>query len=166
MISIIVAVGKNNVIGKDNALIWHLPADMKFFKEKTMGHVIITGRKNYESIPEKFRPLPNRTNIVITKQKDYQAPGAVVVDSIEKALELARKSGDPEIFIIGGAEIFRQTLQVTDRIYLTEIHHDFEGDVFFPEIDRAEWKETTRTKGITDEKNKYAYDFITLDKIS
>src|SRR3954465_7549819 len=130
-ISLIVAVGSNNAIGKNNTLIWHLPADMKFFKEKTTGHCIITGRKNYESIPEKFRPLPNRTNIVITRQKDYQAPGAIVTDSIEKALELAEKSGDEEIFIIGGAEIFRQCINITDRIYLTKIHHSFEGDVFF-----------------------------------
>jgi dihydrofolate reductase len=166
MISIIVAVGNDNVIGKDNALIWHLPADMKFFKDKTTGHCIITGRKNYESIPEKFRPLPNRKNIVITRQKDYKAPGAVVTGSLEEAVELARKSGDEEIFIIGGAEIFRQCLNITDRIYLTKIHHSFEGDVFFPELNMSEWEETARTKGLTDEKNKYEYDFITLDKIS
>ncbi|HEY0030624.1 MAG TPA: dihydrofolate reductase [Bacteroidia bacterium] len=164
-ISIIVATGNNNVIGKDNALIWHLPADMKFFKEKTTGHCIITGRKNYESIPEKFRPLPNRTNIVITRQKDYVAEGAIVVDSIAKAIDLAKKTGDQEIFIIGGAEIFKQSLHLTDRIYLTEIHHDFEGDVFFPELDRTLWKETFRTKGIIDEKNKYDYDFVMLEKI-
>ncbi|MFL5766120.1 MAG: dihydrofolate reductase [Bacteroidia bacterium] len=164
MISIIVAVGNDNVIGKDNALIWHLPADMKFFKEKTMGHCVITGRKNYESIPEKFRPLPGRTNIVITRQNNYHAPGAVVVDSIGKAIELAKESGDEEIFIIGGAEIFRQSLNITDRIYLTKIHHSFEGDVFFPELNASEWVETSRNKGITDEKNKYEYEFITLEK--
>lgn len=165
MISIIVAVGNNNVIGKDNALIWHLPADMKFFKEKTTGHCIITGRKNYESIPEKFRPLPNRTNIVITRQKDYHAPGAIVVNSLEKAIADAKQTKDDEIFIIGGAEIFRQCMHLTDRIYLTKIYHSFEGDVFFPELNRNEWKEISRIKGITDEKNKYKYDFITLEKI-
>ncbi|MCW3072586.1 MAG: diacylglycerol kinase [Bacteroidetes bacterium] len=165
MISLIVAVGDNNVIGKDNALIWHLPADMKFFKEKTTGHCIITGRKNYESIPEKFRPLPNRTNIVITRQSDYSAPGAIVVNSVEAALEKAKQTGDEEIFIIGGAEIFRQSLGYANRIYLTVIHHSFEGDVFFPEIDRTQWKETTRIQGPVDEKNKYPHDYITLDKI-
>ncbi len=166
MISIIVAVGDNNVIGKDNALIWHLPADMKFFKDKTTGHCIITGRKNYESIPEKFRPLPNRTNIVITRQADYNAPGTVIVDSVEKAMSAAKETNDAEVFIIGGAEIFRQSLHLTDKIYLTQIHHSFEGDVFFPELNMAEWKEVSRTKGIVDEKNKYEHDFITLERIS
>ncbi|HEX8515577.1 MAG TPA: dihydrofolate reductase [Bacteroidia bacterium] len=165
MISLIVAVGENNVIGKDNKLIWHLPADMKFFKEKTTGHCIITGRKNYESIPEKFRPLPNRTNIIITRQDDYKAPGAIVVNSVDAALERAKATGDEEIFIIGGAEIFRQSLHFTDRIYLTVIYHFFEGDVFFPEIDMKEWKEISRVKGPEDEKNKYPHDYIILEKI-
>lgn len=164
MISIIVAVDENNVIGKDNALIWHLPADMKFFKEKTTGHCIITGRKNYESIPLKFRPLPNRTNIIITRQADYNAPGAVVVGSIENALERAKQSGDDEIFIIGGAEIFKQSMQLVDRIYLTKIHHSFVGDVFFPEITMNEWEETERRKGIVDEKNIYSHDFIVYER--
>ncbi len=165
-ISAIVAVGNNNVIGKDNALIWHLPADMKFFKEKTTGHCIITGRKNYESIPEKFRPLPNRTNIVITRDKDYSAPGAIVVDSIDKAIFTANNIGDSEIFIIGGAEIFRQTFDIIDKIYLTKIHHDFDGDVFFPELLNSQWKLTSQAQGISDEKNKYEYEFLTFEKIT
>ncbi|MFY9307788.1 MAG: dihydrofolate reductase [Bacteroidia bacterium] len=163
-ISSIVALGNNNVIGKDNALIWHLPADMKFFKDKTTGHCIITGRKNYESIPLKFRPLPNRTNIIITRQADYNAPGAIVVDSIDSALEKARQCGDEEIFIIGGAEIFRQSMHLVDRLYVTHIYHSFEGDVFFPEINMDEWKETERKKGIVDEKNVYQHDFIVYDR--
>lgn len=166
MISIIVAVANNNVIGKDNSLIWSLPADMKFFKEKTTGHCIITGRKNYESIPEKFRPLPNRTNIVITRQKDYSAPGAIIVDSIEKAIEKAKETGDNEIFIIGGAEIYKQSLHLVNRIYLTKIHHTFEGDTFFPELKSSEWTETNCTMGIVDDKNKYEHDFLILDKIA
>lgn len=164
-ISIIVATSENNVIGKDNKLIWHLPADMKFFKEKTTGHCVITGRKNYESIPEKFRPLPNRTNIIITRQKDYSAPGAIVVNSINEALDHARSLNDSEIFIIGGAEIFRQSLDIVDKIYLTKIYHLFEGDVYFPELKADQWKETARIKGVVDEKNKYEHDFITLEKI-
>lgn len=164
MISVIVALDENNVIGKDNALIWHLPADMKFFKDKTTGHCIITGRKNYESIPLKFRPLPNRTNIIITRQADYNAPGAIVVDSIDSALEKARQCGDEEIFIIGGAEIFRQSMHLVDRLYVTHIYHSFEGDVFFPEINMDEWKETERKKGIVDEKNVYQHDFIVYDR--
>ena len=166
MISIIVAVANNNVIGKDNTLIWHLPADMKFFKEKTTGHCIITGRKNYESIPEKFRPLPNRTNIVITRNKEYVAPGALVVDSIEKAIQKAKETGDTEIFIIGGAEIYKQSIHLVDRIYLTQIHHTFEGDAFFPMLTNHQWKETSRIKGFTDEKNKYEHDFLIFEKIA
>ena len=166
MISIIVAIAENNVIGKDNTLIWHLPADMKFFKEKTTGHCIITGRKNYESIPEKFRPLPNRTNIVITRQTNYNAAGALVVGSIEEALKTATASGDDEIFIIGGAEIYKQCLNLVDRVYQTKIYYTFEGDAFFPELDSSKWKETKRTKGITDEKNKYDHNFLIFDKIA
>ncbi|MBL0330520.1 MAG: dihydrofolate reductase [Bacteroidetes bacterium] len=165
MISIIVAVANNNVIGKDNSLIWHLPADMKFFKEKTSGHCIITGRKNYESIPEKFRPLPNRTNIVITRQKNYLAPG-YRGDSIEQAIEKALVTGDSEIFIIGGAEIYKQCMHLANRIYLTQIHHTFEGDAFFPELNVNEWKETAKTEGSVDDKNKYAHTFHTYEKIA
>lgn len=163
-ISIIVAVASNNVIGRNNSLIWHLPADMKFFKEKTTGHCIITGRKNYESIPEKFRPLVNRTNIIITRQKNYHAPGAIIVGSVEEALNTAKKTGDEEIFIIGGGDIFRQSLHLTDTIYLTKIDQEFEGDVFFQELDLKEWKMTSSEKGIRDEKNPYDYFFITYKR--
>lgn len=163
-ISIIVAVSENNVIGKDNQLIWHLPADMKYFKEKTTGHCIITGRKNYESIPEKFRPLPNRTNIIITRQRDYQAPGAIIVGSIEEAISEAKETGDSEIFIIGGGEIFTQTMRIADKIYLTKVHQSFEGDTFFPEIKSSQWKEMKRTDFQADEKNKFAYSFLEFIK--
>ncbi len=165
MISLIVAVAENNVIGKDNRLIWHLPADMKFFKEKTTGHCVITGRKNFESIPEKFRPLPNRTNIIITRQKDYHAPGALVVGSVPEALEKAKMTGDSEIFIIGGAEIFKQTLHLADRIYYTKIFHSFDGDTFFPEPDPAEWELTKNSPCQPDEKNKYPYSFMEYERI-
>jgi len=164
MISIIVAAAQNNVIGKDNQLIWHLPLDMKYFMEKTTGHCIITGRKNYESIPLKFRPLKNRTNIVVTRQSDYSAPGAIVTASLQKAIETAQSISDSEIFIIGGADIYRQSLSLCQRIYLTRIHQPFEGDVFFPELNMEEWTETSRTKGIKDEKNNYDYDFITYQR--
>ena len=165
MISIIVAVAENNVIGKNNSLIWRLPADMKYFKEKTSGHCVITGRKNYESIPEKFRPLPNRINIVITRQKNYSAPGAIVVGAFEEAIEKAKQTGDKEIFIIGGAEIYKQSMQLADKIYLTKIHHSFDGDVYFPVIKSTEWKETERKKGVVDEKNMYEHDYIIYEKI-
>jgi len=163
-ISSIVAVAENNVIGKDNALVWRLPADMNYFKEKTTGHCVISGRKNYESIPEKFRPLPNRTNIVITRQKNYYAPGAIVVSSIDEAIEKAKQTGDKEIYIIGGAEIFKQSMHLIDKLYVTQIYHPFEGDVYFPKINASEWSEVSRRKGIRDEKNKYEYDFIVYEK--
>ena len=139
---------------------------LKFFKEKTSGHCIITGRKNYESIPQKFRPLPNRTNIVITRQKDYDAPGAIIVGSIEEAIEKAKQTDDDEIFIIGGAEIYKQSFHFVNKIYFTKIYHPFKGDVFFPEIKTSDWKEISRIKGIRDEKNEYEHDFITFEKIS
>ncbi len=165
ILSIIVAISENNIIGKDNSLIWHLPADMKYFKEKTTGHCVITGRKNYESIPEKFRPLPNRTNIVITRQKEYSAPGAIVMGSIEEAIEKSKQMGDKEVFIIGGAEIYKQSLHLVDKLYITKIHHSFEGDAAFPQLDPAIWKETKREDFQADEKNKYDYSFGEYKKI-
>ena len=164
MISIIVAVAENNVIGKDNKLIWHLPADMKFFKEKTTGHCVITGRKNYESIPEKFRPLSNRTNIVITRQKNYHAPGTIVVSSIDEAIEKAKETGDTEIFIIGGAEIYKQTMDMTGTIYLTRVHYSFEGDAYFPVINKDIWTKTQEKNFPGDDKNQVPYSFITYSK--
>lgn len=165
ILSIIVAASENNVIGKDNRLIWRLPADMKFFKEKTSGHVIITGRKNYESIPEKFRPLPDRKNVVITRQKNYHAPGAVVVSSIENALQyVSENHSNEEIFIIGGAEIYKQTLSVCDKIYLTRIHHTFEGDAFFPVLNEKEWVVTQEEDILADEKNIYNFTIQIWEK--
>ena len=164
-LSIIVAVSENGVIGKDNRLIWSLPADMKFFKEKTTGHVIITGRKNYESIPEKFRPLPNRINVVITRQKNYHAPGAIIVSSIPGALEYASKHSDKEeVFVIGGSEIFNQVVPACNKVYLTWVHQSFEGDVFFKPLSENEWKLTSSEKHPADEKHKYAFTFETWER--
>ncbi len=158
ILSIIVAASENNVIGKDNRLIWRLPADMKFFKEKTTGHVIITGRKNYESIPEKFRPLPDRKNIVVTRQKNYHSPGAIVVSSIENALQyVSENHSNEEIFIIGGADIYKQTISICDKIYLTRIHHSFEGDAFFSALNKKEWILAQEEDVIADEKNIYNF---------
>ena len=165
ILSIIVAAAENNVIGKDNGLIWHLPADMKFFKEKTKGHAIITGRKNYESIPEKFRPLPERTNIVVTRQLDYNAKGAIVVSSIDEAIEYVRTHfTNQEVFIIGGAEIYKQTLAICQKVYLTRIHHTFQGDAFFPELSLTEWQLKTQLSISADEKNKYPFTFETWER--
>lgn len=165
MISIIVAVAENNAIGKNNQLLWHLPADMKIFKEKTIGHCVITGRKNFESIPEKFRPLPNRTNIVVTRQKDYQAPGAIVVNSLSEAIDKAKATGDNEIFIIGGGEIYKQALHLADKIYLTKVHHHFyDADTFFPELNLNEWNVLCNQKYNADEKNRYSFTFFELER--
>jgi len=165
ILSIIVAVSENHVIGKNNGLIWHLPADMKFFKEKTKGHAIITGRKNYESIPEKFRPLPERTNIVVTRQLDYNAKGAIVVSSIDEAIEYVRTHfTNQEVFIIGGAEIYKQTLAICQKVYLTRIHHTFQGDAFFPELSLTEWQLKTQLSISADEKNKYPFTFETWER--
>lgn len=157
----VVAVAENGAIGKDNRLLWRLPDDMKFFKDHTMGHCIITGRKNYESIPEKFRPLPDRTNIVVTRQKNYHAPGAVVVPTIEAALGYAQSRGEDKLCIIGGGEIYRQTIDITDEILFTRVHHHFEdAHAFFPELDPAKWKETWREEHKADERHAYDFTFI------
>ena len=122
IVSLIVASSENGVIGKDNDLIWHLPNDMRFFKDTTLNHHVIMGRKNFESIPHKYSPLPNRTNIIITRQTDYKADGCVVVNSLEAALEIAKENGDKEPFIIGGGEIYKLALEtnLVDKIYLTK----------------------------------------------
>jgi dihydrofolate reductase len=163
-ISIIVAVAENNVIGKNNTLPWHLPADMKYFKDKTMGHCVVAGRKNFESIPAKYRPLPGRINLVVTRNEHYAYPQAEVVHSLEEAIKRAEELGETELFIIGGGEIFKQSLSIVDKIYLTRIHHAFDGDVFFPEIPEPEWKEISRKDCEADEKNLYRYSFIELVK--
>ena len=164
-ISLIVAVAENGVIGKDNDLIWHLPKDMQFFKEITSGHHVIMGRRNFESIPHKYRPLPNRTNIIITRQSEYKAGGCIVVNSVETALEIAKNNGDIEPFIIGGGQIYRIAIEknLVDKIYLTKIHHSFKGDTFFPKLS-SDWKETNKIENKADDKHKYNYDFITLER--
>lgn len=164
-VSLIVAVAENNVIGKDNDLIWHLPNDMKFFKETTQNHHVIMGRKNFESIPERFRPLPNRTNVIITRQKNYKAEGCIIVNSIEEALEIAKSNEDNEPFIIGGGQIYKLALDanLVDKIYLTKVHQKFDGDTFFPNLN-SNWKEIEKIENKADEKHKYNYDFITLER--
>ena len=166
IISIIAAVAENGVIGKDNDLAWDLPDDMKYFVDKTKGHHVIMGRKNWESIPEKFRPLPHRPNIILSRNPEY-SPGAEnipVVEELEKALEIARKSGEQEAFIIGGAQIYSLALPVTNRMYITEVHGSPDGDAFFPPFDRSEWKETGRVFHPSDERHEYAFDFVMLER--
>lgn len=163
-ISMIAAVAENYVIGKDNDLVWSLPDDMKFFMRTTTGHHVIMGRKNFESLPDKFRPLPNRTNIVITRQDTYDAQGAAVVNSLEDALAIARENGEQEAFIIGGGEIYKLGLEVADTMYITEVHGSFEGDAFFPKFDKSNWKEVERISHSTDEKHAFSFDFVTYER--
>lgn len=160
IISLIAALTENRVIGKNNDLPWHLPDDMKYFMQTTKGHHVIMGRKNYDSIPEKFRPLPNRTNIVVTRQNDFRAPGCIVVNSIERGLEIAKNNQEREVFIIGGADIYRQGFGKTDKLYLTEIKTTLEGDTYFPEFDKTDWRESSRVHHPTDERHAHAFDFV------
>ena len=161
MISFIVAVTDNNVIGKDNTIPWYLPADLAHFKQTTMGHPIIMGRKTHKSIG---RTLPGRYNVVITRQKDYQAAdGCAVVDSIEEALNLPKVKADSEVFIIGGAEIYNQAMALADRIYLTRIHTKVEGNKFF-KFDESQWREVSRQEYQGDDKNPHDYDFTILER--
>lgn len=161
-IILIAAISKNNAIGKDNNLLWHLPADMKFFKEQTTGFPVITGRKNYESIPEKFRPLPNRTNIVVTRDKNYQAPGAIMVNSLEEAIETARKEGKEKCFIIGGGQIYKESLEknLVDEMLITHVGAAPQADTFFPEIDSSKWKKELVSEIKSDEKNKFSMEIF------
>ncbi len=163
-ISMIAAIGQNRVIGKNNGLVWSLPDDMKFFMRKTTGHPVIMGRKNYESIPEKFRPLPNRKNIIITRQSDYNAERAFVVHSLEEAINSVKEDNPDEIFIIGGGQVYEMGLAVADTMYITEIHEAFDGDTYFPEYDKSQWEEVERISHGTDERHAYAFDFATYQR--
>tara|TARA_R110001583_G_scaffold39735_2_gene127233 strand:- start:35058 stop:35543 length:486 start_codon:yes stop_codon:yes gene_type:complete len=154
-ISIIVAASQNNVIGKDNQLIWRLSADLKRFKALTTGHHIIMGRKTFDSIG---KPLPNRTSIIITRQADYKVEGCIVVNSLEEAL--AKVPADQEAFIIGGGTIYKEAIDKADKLYLTLVHKKFDGDTFFPKVDGKVWQSEKREDYMPSEKNEYAYSFI------
>ena len=160
-LTIIVAAGEDNAIGKDNDLIWHLSNDLKRFKKLTSGHHIIMGRKTFESFP---KPLPNRTHIVITRQKDYQVPdGVIVVNNLDDALDAARTDKQP--FIIGGGEIYKQSIRLAHKLEITRVHATFDdADTFFPEIDMSKWKEVSRTTHDANDDHKYAFSFITYTR--
>jgi len=142
-IVIIAAVARNRVIGKDNRLLWNIPEDMAHFKALTAGHTVIMGRKTWESLPPRFRPLPGRRNIVISRQADYAAPGAELANSLENALKLA--STVASVFVIGGEQIYRQAMAIADRLEITEVDLEPDGDAWFPEIDAVDWRETAKT---------------------
>jgi len=157
IVSAVVAIGENNAIGKDNQLLWRLPADLKHFKEITSGHTVIMGRKTYDSVG---KPLPNRRNIIITRNKDLEIPGVEIVASMDEALALCQE--EEEVYVIGGAQIYASSMHLTDKIYLTRVHQSFEADSFFPEIDPGIWSETEVEPHQPDEKNPIGYTFSTL----
>ena len=159
IVTIVVAIGENNAIGKNNELLWYLPKDLRHFKTITKGHTVIMGRKTFESVG---KPLPNRRNIIITRNTDLAIEGTEVVHTIEEALELCKQ--DEEVFIIGGAEIYKMAMQHTDKIYLTVVHEHFEADAFFPEIDHNLWLETASEKHLPDDKNNLSFTFSTLER--
>lgn len=159
MITIIAAIGKNNALGKNNQLIWHLPADLKRFKKITTGNSIIMGRKTFESLG---KPLPNRVNIVITRNLKYIAENGIVAHSLKEAIKIAPK--EKQIFIIGGAQIYKQALPIANKLDLTFVHHTFEADAFFPEIDLSVWKEEKRENFKANENNKYDYSFVSFKR--
>ena len=161
MITIIAAIAKNNALGKDNDLIWYLPGDLKRFKKTTTGHHILMGRNTFESIG---KPLPNRTSIIITRNEKYFKDGCLVANSLEEAVELAKE--DDQIFIIGGAQVYKYAMEnnIGDTLDITLVHHEFEADVFFPEIDPEIWEEIAREDFKADEKNKFDYSFLRFQK--
>ena len=157
MIIMIAAVAENNALGKNNDLLWHLPLDFKRFKEITSGHHIIMGRKTFESFP---RPLPNRTHVVITRQNDFSREGCIVVQDIQKAIAVCPKNED--IYIIGGGEIYRQSIHLADQLDITRVHNSFDADVYFPEIDPEIWELTSEIFNLKDEKHLFDYTFQTF----
>jgi dihydrofolate reductase len=158
-ISIIAAMSINRVIGKGDGLPWHLPADLRYFKEKTMDHAVIMGRRTFDTVG---KPLPGRRNIVVSHRRDLVIEGAEVVHSVLEALK--GLPGEEEVFIAGGGEIYRQSLDLADRLYLTMIHAEFEGDTFFPEFDETNWRLTSRTDQPSDERNPWEYSFLVYDR--
>lgn len=155
MISLIAAVASNRAIGKGNQLLWHLPEDMRYFRETTRGKPVIMGRRTWESLPDAFRPLPGRHNIVVSRNLAYAATGATLVTSLDEAIQKAGETN--EVFVIGGAELYRQALPLADRLYLTEVSGDFEGDAFFPQVPTSDWQEIVRKAQTT--ASPLAYSF-------
>mgnify|MGYP003408311979 FL=1 len=159
MVSIIVAIAQNGTIGDKNSLLWHIKEDMRFFRTTTSGHAVVMGRKTFESLGS--RPLPKRTNIVITRA-DREFEGALTAHSLEEAIRLAE--GDEEIFIIGGAQIYREALRIADRMYITRVMHDYEGDTSFPDIDLSEWELVAEEKHDRGEEYEYPFAFLTYER--
>lgn len=161
IISQIVAASFNNVIGKNNALPWKMPTDMAYFKKTTWGHHIVTGRKNYEA---EGKALPGRVNIILTRNFNYKIPDGIVVQRFDDAIAYASKVDEEELFVVGGAEIYKLAMPFTDRIYLTRIHTIIDGDTFYPEPDWGEWNEISIESHFKDEQNPYDFDFCVYER--
>jgi dihydrofolate reductase len=161
IISAIVAMAKNNVIGRENEIPWYLPEDFKWFKKHTLNHTIIMGRKCFESIG---RPLPKRTNIIVSRDIFFLVSGCMVVYDLKEAIEVARLEGETELFIIGGGEIYRQSMHLLDKLYITHVDATVDGDVFFPKYDENDWNQVFEEKHLKDEKNEFDYTFTILEK--
>ncbi|WP_050615318.1 dihydrofolate reductase [Bacillus testis] len=159
IVSMIVAMDEDRVIGKDNKMPWRIPRELQYVKKVTMGHPIVMGRKNYESIG---RPLPGRRNLILTRDPDFKADGCEVLHSKDDVYKACQ--GEDEVFIFGGEQIYKLFLNDCERLYITRIHHSFGGDTFFPEVDLEDWEETYREKGIRDEKNDYDYVYHVYEK--
>jgi dihydrofolate reductase len=158
-VTMIAAAAENNALGKDNDLVWHLPDDFKRFKKITSHHYIIMGRKTFESFP---KLLPNRTHVVITRQKNYHREGIIVAHTLEQALEVCK--GEDEVFIIGGGQIYKQALPYTDQIELTRVHESFEADAFFPELDESTWGLKKSIHHGKDERHKFEFSYLTFTR--
>ena len=162
IISQIVATSLNNVIGVNNGLPWKMPDDTAYFKAKTLGHHIVTGRRNYEA---EGKALPERVNIVLTRNRDFKINDGIVMQKLENAIEFARRAGEKELFIVGGEEIYKLAMPFTDRIYLTRIHTEVKGDTYYPEPDWSDWKETSSERLKRDIVNPFDYDFLVFERV-
>lgn len=163
IISFVVAMDRNRLIGAGGELPWRLPDDMKHFREITMGKMVLMGRITYESIPERFRPLSGRTNVILTKQKDYVAPGCLIVHTLDEALTAA--ADEPELVVIGGAQLYEQLLSRADRIYLTLVEGEFKGDAYFPELDMSQWQERASLAHDQDERHAVPFTILLLERV-
>jgi len=165
ILSIVVAASENNAIGLKGELLWRLPKDTQFFKEVTWGHHVLMGRKSWEALPPKYRPLEGRTNIVVTRQTDYNAEGAKVVATVEDGIQFAKDAGEEELMIIGGGEIYKHVYPIIDKAYITRVHAVFdEADAFLPEFNMNEWTITNDVHQPVDEKHKYSFDILTMER--
>jgi dihydrofolate reductase len=165
-IALIAAVARNGVIGAGNTLLWRLPEDARFFREQTQGHPVVMGRRTWDSLPERFRPLPGRLNVVVTRQSGWSAPGAVVAGSLDEALAQAEDApvGSDTIFVIGGAQVYAEALPLADRLVLTEIERDFEGEVRFPPWEHAAFREVSRQRHHAAPPNDFDFSFVVYER--